>query len=104
MSKELKQFYSELWAWVQEGCRQHTVFSTDTGLCTTLRRWSDFNEELHNNRNEELYNEQKALLINQCGTSTYPFNMCARYYEEDCACNTIYDNSKRLSFIEGHAK
>jgi len=93
MSKDLNQFYREMWTWVQDGCKGHPVFKTHYGLCHNLRRWEA-------GTNADLIRDQERCFFLQCGSVRVPFNNdVEEYLHED-----KYQNPKRLAFIKEHAK
>jgi len=100
MSDELKQFYRELWMWVQDGFPIHAVFHPKRALCTVLTFWGQMNVLHH----IDLYSEQNKL-FDELGNGThYPFNQDLDDWVDECRCGEFYQNPKRLAFIEEHAK
>jgi len=98
MSKDLKQFYKEMWTWIQEGCPvRHLCFGRDQGLCRNLVIWTDGGRD-------DLIEEQDILFTKSYGNSLLPFNESWSEYCKESSRETIYRNHKRLAFIEENAK
>ncbi|MFP1879757.1 hypothetical protein [Lonsdalea quercina] len=97
MSDELKQFYRELWVWVQDGCPDHAVFIKTHAICWNLDQWSGYRMPLTRENND--------LLLDVFGNSFFPFNSEGAWeFARERAEGGFYQNPKRLAFIEEHAK
>jgi len=100
MSDELKQFYREMWDWIQDGFPEHKVFHTQRALCTTLSLWGEMNVS----HSFGLYSEQCRIFTSLGGVVDYPFNLGFYDWVKEREQGGFYHNQKRLSFIEEHAK
>ena len=101
MSDELKQFYRELWAWIQDGFPGHKVFSKHSPICLNLDRWAGLRVFLR----ASVASENNTLLIDAVGSRWLPFNSADDpKYEHELRHGSFYQNPKRLAFIEEHAK
>jgi len=100
MSDELKQFYREIWAWVQDGCPEHAAFHPKRALCGALAFWGGMNGPHHIG----LYDEQRNMLDSLGCWTVCPFNRDIKDWEDERARGEFYQNPKRLAFIEEHAK
>jgi len=96
MSDELKQFYRELWAWIQDGFPGHKVFSKYSPICLNLDRWAGLRVLLTR--------ENMDLLLDVVGDRCFPFNSPAEDFAKEHRDGSFYQNPKRLAFIEEHAK
>ncbi|MFP1891056.1 hypothetical protein ACLEEJ_00360 [Lonsdalea quercina] len=100
MSDGLKQFYRELWAWVQDGCPMHKIFRCERSLRVSVTLWS----QMYMPVGLDLAGEQYKIFDALAGSTIYPFNHDSSCWLLELKNGTFYQNPKRLAFIEEHAK
>lgn len=96
ISPQLKKFYQEIAAWVDNGCPQHVpVFLKNRSLCTTLAQWSGYDSKIRR--------EQTELFKKSGLNETLPFDKNFEKYNIDLRDGRFYENPKRLDFIRKYA-
>ena len=100
MSDDLKQFYREIWAWIQSDFPDHETFRRDSALCSSLMAWGRMN----NADASELIREQSKIFSSLSGCSSWPFNRGGDHWVYENDYGDFYRNQKRLAFIEERAK
>lgn len=86
MSKELKQFFIDLQAWVDAGFPEHSIFETDAGICLNLENYDIY----------LVYDLEEIFDFKD-----YPFNDNKRVsFDNECDTDTLWQNSKRLAFVK----
>lgn len=108
----LKQFYKDLWEWVEGGCDvNHPYFFTDEGHCGNLEAWYDSHPEYHgyDEAGCENIHELSGLIEHQFWyadlSATYPFNERDMYsYLSEARSGNIWKNESRLKWLKEHAQ
>ncbi len=102
MRDELKQFYQDVAAWVEDGCPSHDVFQLDCGLCSQLEMWSE-NQCHAKELTDQLWDEQAAMFQSAGLDKNFPFDT-EESYNHAYYANAMYDNPERLNWIKEHAQ
>ncbi len=94
-------FFKEINDWIEEGCKQHPVFSVHAPLCPSLDNWlkANFPEENVVVVGEYFYDQ----LSKKFGTGYCPFNEDGYEAAGERVNGLVYKNEKRLAFIKHHA-
>ncbi len=102
----LNNFFIDINDWINNGCKQSTIFHTYSGICGLLLLYTryvlysenkdDINFKEHNN----YFDSIEILLYKRIGIKDIPFNKSYVDYRNECDTNTIFKNTKRLDFIK----
>lgn len=101
-SLKLKQFYTELQAWIDAGFPEHAHFHPNMGLCSNLNDWIEFNQyddDIFHALNTELTQQFIAAGLN----NVFPFNPISVHGKTTYTIGFKYDNEARLTWVKEHA-
>lgn len=114
MTLQLKLFYLNLQAWIDERFPPHSVFDCNRPLCPALLKWAVYRELdcfASSNLNDELFNQfVEAYQLKKVSGTLFPFNSlrpglsAMDDYLLECDLGRVYDNPKRLAWIKEHAE